>query len=263
MFTIIIGGIAVLFFGSVALPRGRRLWKGLVGSMFNSVEEANPELLFQAAQDDYRKRVAGYNNALGKLGGTIEMLKRQIVVKQDKLDTLTTRIQANIDAGNNDLAASLAGQHDSLETDLGRDKEQFAQMNSAFEANEQNIKQANDDYKKKVQSFQNRLAQAKIDEALAEAGSALQNVSFKADDVTSAFSRAEEIINKRSADAAGKARVIASLGANSEDVKVHEAEQKALDKAALAKFMAKKGQSVAPNSNGASVAPKEMGPVSA
>ena len=254
--------VGAVFVGSMIFPRSRRLIKGAIGLLFNNVEEANPEVLFQAAQDDYRKRVANYNNALASLASVNEQSKRQIAAKQDKLDTLTARIQANVDAGNTDLAAQLAGQHDALESDLAKNKEQYAKTDSAYAANVQNIKIAQQEYQKKVQSFQNKLAQSKIDSALSEAGAALQNVAFKSDDIGSSFNRAEEIIDKRSADAAGKARVVTDLGANADEVRAQESEQKALDKASLAKFLAKKnGQTAAPIT-ATVTSEKQMGPVS-
>jgi phage shock protein A len=253
---IVVGGVLLL--GSLIFPRPRRLVKGALGMMFNSVEEANPEVLFQAAKDDYRKNTANMNQALANFAGQMNALDRQVKTQTAKKEELEARIQANIDAGNTDLAATLASQLETIEHDLSENQRQLTDASNAYKGQVAKMKQAEADFKKKVQSFQSRLSQAKINDALATAGAALQDVAFKASDQGDTFNRAEEILNKRADQAAGKARVVSDLAASGEAVQVQEAEQKALDKAALAKFLAKRGKSPSADSQPAE---KQMGPV--
>jgi phage shock protein A len=182
-----------------------------------------------------------------------------VASKTQKLADLAARIQANVDANNTELAAQLASQHESLEQDLNHDKQSLADTEKAYQTSLTQMKMTQQEFQRKIDALQSKMSQTQIAEAQAEAGSALQNVSFSAADIGDTMKSVEEGLDKRYEKAAGKARLITDLG-NSTDVVAKESEQKALDKAALAKFLAKKSGGVPATATPAPVAEKQMGP---
>ena len=68
-------------------------------------------------------------------------------------------------------------------------------------------KLAQREFEDKVRRLEKQLSQVKIKEAQAEAASALSSVAFKVGDLGDTMKRAEEVLQKRYEESAGKARV--------------------------------------------------------
>lgn len=222
------------------LSRIGQLFKGFLGLFIRGLEEQNPEALFEAAKQDFRDRMAQYNQALARLAGIIERLKIQINTKTAKAKVLEQRIMANYKAGNNEMAGSFARELQELKIDLEQDIQEMKDTEKAYETNLGSIKITQKEFEEKVRRLERQINEVKIKEAQAEAAAALNGITFKVGDTGDTLKGVEEILNKKYEQAAGKARVAQDL-ADGDRVKEKEAERQALDKTALADFLAQQG----------------------
>ncbi|MEI8011124.1 MAG: PspA/IM30 family protein [Candidatus Omnitrophota bacterium] len=238
-----------------------RLFKGFVGLFVSGLEEENPEVLFEAAKQDFRDKMAQYNQALARIAGIAERLKIQISSKTSKIKVLEQRIMANYKAGNAELAGSLARELQELKVDLEHDTQEFKDTETSYQANLQSVKVSQKEFEMKVRHLEQQINQVKIKEAQAEAVAALNGVAFKVGDTGDTFKNVEDILNKNYEKAAGKARVSQDLMVDSNKVKEKESEMKALDQVALADFLAQQGIKVEQPVDQTEISvQKEMGP---
>ena len=238
-----------------------RLFKGFLSLFVSGVEEGNPEALMEAARQEFRDRMAQYNNALARLAGVAERLKNQIKGKTTKAQDLERRILANHRAGNLELAGSLARELQELKSDLTIDTQELKETEEAYQVNLRQAQVVQKEFEDKVRKMERQLSQVKIKEAQAEAAGALGNVAFKVGDLGDTMKRVEEVLDKRYEVSAGKARV-AKDTVDVAALHEKEGERKALESQALADFLAAQG--IAPPDQAGEAAPraKEIGPVS-
>src|SRR5262245_37522928 len=95
-----------------------RLFRGFLSLFISGLEERNPEALMEAARQEFRQKMAQYNMALARMAGVAERLKSQIKGKAQRAQELERRILANHQAGNMELAGSLARELQELKVDL-------------------------------------------------------------------------------------------------------------------------------------------------
>jgi len=237
-----------------------RLFKGFLGMFISSIEEQNPEALFEAAKQEFRDKMVEYNQALARIAGIVERLKLQINSKTTKAKVLEQRIMANYKAGNAELAGSLARELQELKTDLEHDSQELKDTDAAYTANLQNVKESQKEFEIKVRKLETQINQVRIKEAQAEVAASLNNVAFKVGDSGDTFKNVEEILNKKYEKAAGKARVAMDL-TDVARMKEKESERQALDKVALAEFLAQQGiQMDQPAGQQGAASQKEIGP---
>jgi phage shock protein A len=235
-----------------------RLFSGFLSLFIGGIEERNPEALMEAARQEFRDRMAQYNQALARLAGIAERLKAQIKQKSGRAQDLERRILANHSAGNLELAGSLARELQELKADLTTDTHELSETEDAYQANLRQAKVAQKEFEDKVQRLDRQLSQVKVKEAQAEASAALSSVAFKVGDLGDTMKTVEEVLNKRYELSAGKARLAKDM-VNMEQVQEKESERKALEQGALAEFLASQGI----QASGASAPPsttKQMGP---
>jgi phage shock protein A len=238
-----------------------RLIRGFFGLFISGLEERNPEALMDAAKQDFRNKMALYNQALARMAGIAERLKSQIKTKSIRQDDLTKRILANNRAGNLELAGSLARELQELKADLEHDKAELADTEEAYQANIRQAKIAQKDFEDKIRKLESQLSQVRVKEAQAEAASAMSNVAFKVGDLGDTMKTVEDVLNKRYEQSAGKARVAKDMiDTNLLDEK--ESERKALEQGALADFLASQGIAATPATTDAAApaANKDLGP---
>jgi phage shock protein A len=237
-----------------------RLVRGFFGLFISGLEEKNPEALMDAAKQDFRNKMALYNQALARMAGIAERLKSQIKSKSIREDDLTKRILANHRAGNLELAGSLARELAELKTDLGHDKTELADTEEAYQNNIRQAKLAQKEFEDKVRRLESQLSQVKVKEAQAEAASAMSNVAFKVGDLGDTMKTVEEVLNKRYEQSAGKARVAKDM-VDTQMLNEKEGERKALEQGALAEFLASQGIAASPTTEAAAPnANKDLGP---
>jgi phage shock protein A len=240
------------------MGRLARLLRGFLGLFISGLEERNPEALMEAARQDFRNKMAAYNQALAQMAGIAERLKSQIKSKTGRAQELERRVLANHHAGNMELAGALARELQELKADLAVDTTELQETEGAYQNNLRQAKLTQKEFEDKVNRLQKQLSQVKIKEAQAEAAAALSSVAFKVGDLGDSMKTVEEVLGKRYERAAGKARVAADL-VDMEKVQEKEAERKALEQAALAEFLASQGIQ-APAAAEAPAAVKEIGP---
>jgi phage shock protein A len=222
------------------MARIGRLFRGFLGLFVSGLEEANPEALMEAARQEFRDKMAQYNMALAQMAGVAERLKNQIKNKTARAQELTRRIMANHQAGNLELAGTLARELQELKADLTTDTNELQETETAYQANLRQAKVTQKDFEDKINKLQKQLSQVKIKEAQAEAAAALSSVAFKVGDLGDSMKTVEEVLNKRYERSAGKARVAADL-VNMNEIQEKESERKALEQAALAEFLTSQG----------------------
>ena len=236
-----------------------RLFRGFVGLFISGLEESNPEALMDSARQEFREKMAQYNQALARMAGVAERLKGQVKMKTQKAQDLERRILANHAAGNMDLAGSLARELQELKADLATDTSELHDSEEAYTQNLRQAKVVQKEFEDKVKRLEKQLDQVKVKEAQAEAAGALSNATFKVGDLGDTMKTVEEVLQKRYEVSAGKARVAADM------VDVHgleqkESERKAMEQAALADFLASQGVGPTPAASTPTPAEKEIGP---
>jgi phage shock protein A len=235
------------------------LFRGFLSLFISGIEERNPEALMEAARQEFRARMVQYNLALARMAGLAERLKSQVKTKAGRVQELERRIIANHQAGNLELAGSLARELQELKGDLGTDTQELQETEEAYQANLRQAKLAQKEFEDKVRRFEKQLSQVQIKEAQAEAAAALGHAAFSVGDLGDTMKSVEEILDKRYERSAGKARVAKDL-VDIEKVQEKENERKALEQAALAEFLASQGIQAPAATEGPSAA-KEIGPV--
>jgi phage shock protein A len=237
-----------------------RLVRGFFSLFISGIEEANPEALMEAARQDFREKMTQYNLALARMAGVAERLKGQARQKAARAQDLERRILANHQAGNLDLAGSLARELQELKADLTTDTQELQETEEAYQANLRQAKVAQREFEDKVRHLEKQLSQVKIKEAQAEAAAALGSAAFRVGDLGDTMKSVEEILQKRYEVSAGKARVARDL-VDMEEVQEKENERRALEQAALAEFLASQGvQATAAAPPAAARTAREIGP---
>jgi phage shock protein A len=235
-----------------------RLFRGFLAIFISGLEERNPEALMEAARDEFRDKMALYNTALARMAGIAERLKAQIKNKSLRAQELERRVLANHQAGNMELAGSLARELQELKADLTIDTQELAETEEAYQGNLRQAKLSQKEFEDKIRRLEKQLSQVKIKEAQAEAAAALSSAVFKVGDLGDTMKTVEEVLAKRYESSAGKARVAKDL-VDYDALREKEGERKALEQAALAEFLAAQGIQ-APAAADAPTAVKEIGP---
>jgi len=235
-----------------------RLFRGFIGLFISGLEESNPEALMDAARQEFREKMAQYNSALARMAGVAERLKGQVKMKTMKAQELERRILANHQAGNVDLAGSLARELQELKADVITDTAELTETEEAYTANLRQAKVVQKEFEDKVKRLEKQLDQVKIKEAQAEAAGALSNATFKVGDLGDTMKTVEDVLQKRYEKSAGKARVAKDL-VDMDRVREKESESKALEQAALAEFLASQGIQAGPTPT-SQPGQKEIGP---
>jgi phage shock protein A len=238
-----------------------RLFRGFFSLFVSGIEARNPEALMEAARQEFRDRMANYNQALARIAGVAERLKNQIRVKSARAQDLERRIMANHRASNLELAGSLARELQELKADLTIDTQELSETEEGYQANLRQAKVAQKEFEDKIRRLEQQISQVKIKEAQAEASAALGNVAFKVGDLGDTLKTVEEVLQKRYEMSAGKARLAKDM-VNMEEVQEKENERKALEQNALAEFLASQGVAASPSTEAPAVA-KEIGPAQA
>jgi phage shock protein A len=240
------------------MARIGRLFRGFLGLFISGLEERNPEALMEAARQEFRTKMTQYNSALAQMAGIAERLKNQIKGKATRAQELERRVLANHQAGNLELAGTLARELQELKADLGIDTGELQETENAYQANLRQAKLTQKDFEDRINKLQKQLSQVKIKEAQAEAAAALSSVAFKVGDLGDSMRTVEEVLSKRYEKSAGKARLAADM-VNMDQIQEKENERKALEQAALAEFLASQGIQAAAGTESPAAA-KEIGP---
>src|SRR4030095_14759790 len=178
--------------GVAAMGRLSRLFRGFFGLFISGLEERNPEALMEAARQEFRNKMAQYNLALAQMAGVAERLKSQIKAKTARAQELERRILANHQAGNMELAGTLARELQELKGDLTTDTAELQETENAYQNNLRQAKLTQKEFEDKINRLQKQLSQVKIKEAQAEAAAALSSVALNVGDLRDSMNTVEE-----------------------------------------------------------------------
>lgn len=220
--------------------RVSRLVRGVLSHFVSGLEEKSPEALLEAAREDYREQVAGYHQALARIAGIAERLKGQIESKTEKSAILESRIMANLKAGNEEMAGTLARELSDLKADLEADSREYRETEAAYHDNLKHLKQVQQEFSRKIGELERQLNRAKVKEAQAEAAATLSGLSFETGDAGDTLKRVEEVVGKKLEISAGQLRLTKDL-ADDGSVEAREAERRMLEQDALAEFKKQRG----------------------
>jgi phage shock protein A len=239
--------------------RLKNLVVGFLSLFIRGLEVSHPEALLEAERERLRKGVALYNQNLARQAGFIERLKAQSATLRKQVTELTAATTANLKAGNRDLAANLA-------LDLRRVNEQLeenARQEKDAEGMYQNYLRQRDivirEAREKIEALSRQISQVELMEAQAELSKLATATPMGIGDAGDSLKRVEEGLQERYEQAAGTVRV-AKDSVLGEDLKMKDAERKALAEQALAEFAANMGLSAELGEQPAAPVEKTMGP---
>jgi len=239
--------------------RLKNLIVGFMSLFIRGLEVSNPEALLEAERERLRQGIGLYNTNLARQAGFIERLKAQSATLRKQSKDLTAATTANLKAGNRDLAGQLA-------LDLQR-------VNSQLEENARQEKEAEEMYqgylqqrdivireaREKIQSLGRQISQVQMKEAQAELSRIATSTPMSIGDSGDTLKRVEEGLQERYEKAAGTVRV-AKDSILAPDLKMKDAERKALAEQALAEFAATMGIPAEPAGERQAPVEKTMGP---
>jgi phage shock protein A len=139
-----------------------RLIRGFFGLFVSGLEERNPEALMESARQEFRDKMAMYNQGLARMAGVAESLKSQVKMKTTRAQDLERRILANHRAGNMELAGSLARELQELKADLTTDTAELKETEEAYQANLRQAKVAQKEFEDKVRRLERQLSQVTV-----------------------------------------------------------------------------------------------------
>lgn len=237
--------------------RLKNLLVGFMSLFIRGLEVSNPEALLEAERERLRKAVGLYNQNLARQAGFVERLRAQSATLKKQASELTASTTAHLKAGNRELAANLA-------LDLKRVNDQLAEnQRQEKEAEEmyQNYLRQRDivirEAQEKIQSLSRQISQVELMEAQAELSRMATSTPMAVGDTGDNLKRVEEGLQERYEKAAGTVRV-AKDSILGEDLKMKDAERKALADQALAEFAAQMG--ISTGEEQAAPVTKAMGP---
>lgn len=239
--------------------RLKNLVVGFLSLFIRGLEVANPEALLEAERERLRKAIALYNENLARQAGFAERLKTQSTVLQKQVKELTAAATAHLKAGNRELAGNLALDlrrvSETLEENRRQEKDAEQMYQDYLKQREIVIREA----REKIEMLSRKISQVKMMEAQAELSRLAASLPMSVGDAGDNIARVEEGLQERLEKASGTVRVAKDSVLGTE-LKMKEAERKAMAEQALAEFAANMGLA-APEAP-ASTAPveKTMGP---
>jgi len=239
--------------------RLKNLVVGFLSLFIRGLEVANPEALLEAERERLRKGVALYNQNLARQAGFVERLKAQSAALKKQVRDLTASATANLKAGNRELAGSLALDlkrvNEQLEENSRQEKEAEEMYQSYLRQRDIVIREAQE----KIESLSRKISQVKITEAQAELSKLATATPMAIGDSGDNLKRVEEGLQTRLEKAAGTVRV-AKDSILGEDLKMKEAERRALADQALAEFAASMDMPLPAAETPSAPVQKTMGP---
>lgn len=217
--------------------------RGFFSLFIKGLESSNPEALIENEKENLRNQISRFNENLANHAAFTERLMRQIKTLSAKDKELTSKITANLKAGNNKVAGQLALQLQTVKQQLDENQQQLEIADKTFKDLEKSRDVAIRDAQHKIEKLQSLVSETQMLEAQAElqemAKGMISGIGGSGDTVN----RVTELLEERRDKAAGKARVAAGSIDRTEIV-MKENEMEALGDAALAEFAAMNGISM-------------------
>ncbi|MDQ7825640.1 MAG: PspA/IM30 family protein [Candidatus Eremiobacteraeota bacterium] len=220
--------------------RLNKIFKGFLSLFIKGIESSNPKALIEAEKEALREKVAKYNQNLAKQAGFVSRLDRLIAEGQKKEADYIAKTQANLKAGNRDIAGKYAMELKTIREQL---VEYRSQLKSAKEVYENLLKTKEvtvRDAKNKIDELVRKLSQVEMKEAEAELREMSQAMIAEIGSDGDTMSRIQEHLDERIEEATGRA-MVAKDSADTSEISMKESEMKALEQQALSEFAASVG----------------------
>lgn len=224
------------------------LFKGFLGLFISGLEKRSPEALLEVEKENLRKQIAKYNQGLSSHAALCERLMTQVTKQEKEAQELRAKTSAHLKAGNREVASQYAMTLQNLNQELEENRSQLRQAEETYK----NLVKARDiaiqTAKTKIDELKATIGDLKTKKAMAEltemASGMISSIGGSGDTID----RLQKMVEEERELAAGKVRVAQSTMEMSE-VKIKEAEQKALADQALADFAAKEGIVLEPSAS--------------
>jgi phage shock protein A len=240
------------------------LVRGFFSLFISGLERQNPEALLEVETENLRKQIAQYNQGLASHAGLCESLMSQVKKLEAEERDLKAKTTANLNAGNRNAAAQYALRLQTVQRELGENRNQLQQAETTYKDLLKARDVAVSSARAKIESLKSSISDMKMKKAMAEltemASGMITSIGGSGDTLDRLQTMVEEERNK----AAGRARV-ARDSMDMSGGQLKEAEQNALAEQALADFAAKEGIALEPSASSAQTPAREapvksMGP---
>lgn len=223
--------------------RLQNIFKGFMSLFIKGLETSNPKALLEAERESLREKVAKFNQSLAKQAGFVARLERLIAEGDKREKELAAKFQANVAAGNTEIAGRLATDYKTVKDQVAGYREQLKANKKTYEdlvkAKEVTIREA----KMKLDELARKLSQVEMKEAEAELREMSQAMVSEIGSDGDTISRLEDSLNERLEYATGRAEV-AKHSSDTTEITMKESERKALEQQAMMELAASMGLEV-------------------
>ena len=225
--------------------RAMNLIRGFFGLFISGLERQNPEALLEVEKENLREQIARYNQGLASHAGLCERLMAQVKKLETEERDLRAKTSANLRAGNRAAAGQYALRLQTIERELGENRQQLEQAEATYQELLKARDTAINAAKAKLESLQRGLEDLKTKRAMAELSEMASGMITKIGGSGDTLDRLHNMVEEERQRAAGRAR-LARDTLRKEDFAMAEAEQAALADQALADFAAREGMALEP-----------------
>lgn len=225
------------------LQRITHLFKAFVNLFVSDLERRNPDALLALEKENLRKQIVQYNEGLASHAALSERLMTQIKRLDSEEQDLRSKINANLQAENRDIA----GQYALRLKDLSQRQRNYRDQLQEAELTYRNLVAARDQAvsaaRAKIEHIKVNINNMKLQKAMADMSEMAAGMSSSLGSSGDTLSRLQQMVEEERDNAAGRARV-AHDTMYMQEVSVKKIEQKALADAALDDFLAQETQAL-------------------
>lgn len=241
-----------------------KIFKGFLSLFIKGIETSNPKALIEAEKEALREKIAKFNANLAKQAGFVSRLERLITEASKNEAELIAKTQANLKAGNREIAGRYAMELKGVRQQLIDYRAQLKEAQQAYETliktKEVVVKEA----RNKIDLVVRKLSQVEMKEAEAELREMSQAMVSEIGSDGDTIGRVEEVLDERLEQATGRS-MVARDSTDVSEIQMKDSELKALEQQALSEFAASAGIEMpgieAPLSQGVESRSKAMGPM--
>jgi phage shock protein A len=217
-----------------------KIMKGFLSLFIKGIETGNPKALIEAEKEALREKVAKFNTNLAKQAGFVSRIERMIAEGTKSEQDLIAKTQANLAAGNREIAGKYAMDLKNIRASLVEYRQQLKDAQDAYQSLLKTKEVAVKEAKNTIDNLVRKLSQVEMKEAEADLREMSQAMISEIGSDGDTLSRVGEALDERLEKATGKA-MVAKDSTDTTEVQMKESEMKALEQQALAEFAASAG----------------------
>ena len=216
------------------------LFRGFIGLFISGLEKSNPEALLEVEKENLREQIAKYNQGLASHAGMCERLMTQVRRLEAEERELRAKTTAHLKANAREAAGQYALRLQTVQRELEENKKQLEQAETTYKELVTARDVAVTTARSKINALKQGLDDLKIKKAMAELTEMASGMVSSIGSSGDTLNRLHEMVEEEREKASGRVRV-AKDSMDMSEVKVAEAEQKAMAEQALAAFAASEG----------------------